>query len=35
LCDKCQQIILEDFPDHPSVPHIRAALAEQLAHYTQ
>jgi hypothetical protein len=26
LCDRCQQTILEHFPDHPSVPHIRAAL---------
>ena len=28
LCDRCQQIILEHFPDHPSVPHIKAALAK-------
>lgn len=28
LCDRCQQIILEHFPDHESVPHIRAALAK-------
>jgi hypothetical protein len=28
LCDRCQQTILQHFPDHPSVPHIKAALAK-------
>lgn len=28
LCDQCQQTILEHFPDHASVPHIKAALAK-------
>ena len=26
LCDGCQTTILQYFPDHESVPHIRAAL---------
>ena len=26
LCDTCQETILEHFPDHASVPFIRAAL---------
>jgi hypothetical protein len=28
LCDGCVKTILEHFPDHESVPHIRAALAK-------
>ena len=28
LCDPCQQTILQHFPDHESVPHIKAALAK-------
>lgn len=28
LCDQCQQTILQHFPDHESVPHIKAALAK-------
>lgn len=28
LCDPCVKTILEYFPNHPSVPHIRAALAK-------
>jgi hypothetical protein len=27
LCDPCVKTILEHFPEHPSVPHIRAAMA--------
>ena len=27
LCDPCQQTILRHFPEHESIPHIRAALA--------
>lgn len=27
LCDSCQDTILEFFPNHASVPHIKAALA--------
>lgn len=34
LCDKCQSVILRDFPDHPSAPHIRAALRAQHDKYT-
>jgi len=34
LCDRCQQIILTNFPNHPSVPHIRAALKAQHTKYT-
>ena len=26
LCDDCQRFILTEHPDHPSVPHIKAAL---------
>lgn len=26
LCDQCQETILEFFPDHASVPHIKAAM---------
>lgn len=33
LCDGCQKTILENFPDHPSVPHIKAALANQILKY--
>lgn len=29
LCDRCVEAILESFPNHPSVPHIKAALLEQ------
>lgn len=29
LCDRCQDVILLDFPDHESVPGILAAKAEQ------
>jgi hypothetical protein len=28
LCDPCQLTIQREFPDHPSVPHIRAAMAK-------
>jgi hypothetical protein len=35
LCDRCQQIILIDFPNHPSAAHIKAALAAQRDKYTQ
>ena len=34
LCDRCQQVILSDFPNHVSVPHIVAALSEQHRKYT-
>lgn len=34
LCDRCQKIILEHFPDHPSVPHIKAAVNAQVIKYT-
>lgn len=27
LCDSCQETILQFFPNHASVPHIKAALA--------
>lgn len=35
LCDRCQDVILKDYPEHPSVPYIRQALARQLAKYTR
>lgn len=35
LCDKCQQIIVNDFPNHPSVPHIMSAMEAQLAKYSK
>lgn len=34
LCDRCQQIILEEYPEHPAVPYIRAAQAAQKLKYT-
>lgn len=34
LCDDCQTLILKDFPDHDSVPHIRSALAVQRKKFT-
>ena len=34
LCDRCSQIILENFPKHPSVPHILLAQAAQREKYT-
>lgn len=34
LCDRCQRTILTEFPDHPSVLHIRAALKKQRTRYT-
>lgn len=33
LCDRCQRVILEHFPGHWSVPHIRAALEAQRLKY--
>lgn len=33
LCDKCQKIILTDFPNHPSVPYIKSALEAQAKKY--
>ena len=32
LCDNCQRTILEYFPNHASVPHIKAALAKWTRH---
>lgn len=29
LCDLCQSILLNDFPDHESIPHIKEALHNQ------
>lgn len=29
LCDKCQRIILTDYPEHASVPYIKASLKYQ------
>lgn len=29
LCDVCCDVILKDFPDHESVPHILASKADQ------
>lgn len=34
LCDNCQQIILNDYPNHPSVPYIKAALTAQREKYS-
>jgi hypothetical protein len=28
LCDKCCKILITDFPDHPSVPHIKNAYKQ-------
>lgn len=28
LCDDCQRTILTNFPNHPSVPHIKLALTK-------
>lgn len=27
LCDRCQSVLVEHFPNHPSVPHIKRAMA--------
>lgn len=35
LCDDCQALILEHFPNHPSVPHILAAQEAQRVQYTR
>lgn len=35
LCDRCQQIILADYPKHPSVPHIKSALEAQREKYAR
>ena len=31
LCDRCCDIVVKEFPDHWSVPRIKAALAKQKA----
>jgi hypothetical protein len=28
LCDRCCKVLVNDFPDHPSVPHIKHALKQ-------
>lgn len=33
LCDVCQRIILTQYPGHPAVPHILAALRSQEQKY--
>lgn len=33
LCDRCCLAIIEGWPDHESVPHIKAARARQRAKY--
>ena len=33
LCDRCQTVILADYPGHESAPFIRAALDEQRVKY--
>jgi hypothetical protein len=33
LCDSCCKVILADFPNHPSVAHIRAAYDAQARKY--
>ncbi len=33
LCDRCQELILEHFPDHESVPFIKASLEAQRARW--
>jgi hypothetical protein len=35
LCDRCQNVILTEFPNHPSVPHIKSALEAQRLKYKQ
>lgn len=35
LCDKCQQTILTDFPDHESVPFVKSAIMKQRQKYTK
>lgn len=34
LCDRCQQIILDDYPEHESVPFIKATIQKQLNKWT-
>lgn len=33
LCDRCQLVLLKNFPDHPSVPFIKEGLLEQRKKY--
>lgn len=33
LCDRCQAVILTDYPLHPSVVHIQAAMDRQMVKY--
>lgn len=35
LCDQCQQTILQHFPNHESVPHIRSALRKWSAKFAR
>lgn len=35
LCDRCQSVILEEYPNHPSAVHIRAALELQRGKYSK
>lgn len=35
LCDRCQQILLTHFPNHPSVEHIKIALEKQRIKYAK
>lgn len=35
LCDRCCQVILEGFPDHASVPFIRANQEAQRRHFNR
>jgi len=34
LCDRCINVILDDFPNHESVPFIKVALEKQRKKYT-
>ncbi len=29
LCDRCQQVLLEFYPNHPSIPYIKVAIEKQ------
>lgn len=35
LCDDCQSILVSDFPEHPSVPHILSSMEKQIAKYSK
>lgn len=33
LCDRCCRVLADNFPDHPAVPHMKAAINAQCKKY--